>query len=232
MNVKILTCNFGRIAYMMNMGERIRAKRKELKLTQQALAELAGVNRVTVTGWEKDDYQPNGANLQALADALKCDPTWLVSGKGEPSNPPELKAVSVSVRQVPLISWVQAGSWTAADSVMSGDEPITWLYTTATVSEKAFALRVRGDSMTNPSGKPTIPEDSIVIVEPEMSDIASVNGKIVVAHVDGGTEATLKKFVEDYPHRYLVPLNPNYKTIECDGNCRIVGVVKQVIMEF
>lgn len=232
MNVKILTCDFGRIAYMMNMGERIRAKRKELKLTQQALAELAGVNRVTVTGWEKDDYQPNGANLQALADALKCDPTWLVSGKGEPSNPPELKAVSVSVRQVPLISWVQAGSWTATDSVMSGDEPITWLYTTATVSEKAFALRVRGDSMTNPSGKPTIPEDSIVIVEPEMSDIALVNGKIVVAHVDGGTEATLKKFVEDYPHRYLVPLNPNYKTIECDGNCRIVGVVKQVIMEF
>lgn len=232
MNVKILTCDFGRIAYMMNMGERIRAKRKELKLTQQALAELAGVNRVTVTGWEKDDYQPNGANLQALADALKCDPTWLVSGKGEQSNPPELKAVSVSVRQVPLISWVQAGSWTETDSVMSGEEPITWLYTTATVSEKAFALRVRGDSMTNPSGKPTIPEDSIVIVEPEMSDIASVNGKIVVAHVDGGIEATLKKFVEDYPHRYLVPLNPNYKTIECDGNCRIVGVVKQVIMEF
>ncbi|MGU0015538.1 hypothetical protein ACVXG9_03895 [Escherichia coli] len=22
------------------------------------------MNRVTVTGWEKDDYQPNGANLK------------------------------------------------------------------------------------------------------------------------------------------------------------------------
>lgn len=232
MNVKILTCDFGRIAYMMNMGERIRLKRKELKLTQQALAELAGVNRVTVTGWEKDDYQPNGANLQALADALKCDPNWLVSGKGDASISPELKPVSVSVKQVPLISWVQAGSWTATDSVLSHDDAISWLYTTATVSDKAFALRVRGDSMTNPLGRPTIPEDSIVIVEPEMNDIASINGKIVIAHIDGGSEATLKKFVEDYPHRYLVPLNPNYKTIECDGNCRIVGVVKQVIMEF
>lgn len=232
MNVKILTYDFGRIAYMMNMGERIRLKRKELKLTQQALAELAGVNRVTVTGWEKDDYQPNGANLQALADALKCDPNWLVSGKGDSSVTPELKPVAVSVRQVPLISWVQAGSWTATESVLANDDAISWLYTTATVSEKAFALRVRGDSMTNPQGKPTIPEDSIVIVEPEMTDIASINGKIVIAHIDGGTEATLKKFVEDYPHRYLVPLNPNYKTIECDGNCRIVGVVKQVIMEF
>ncbi|MBZ6397238.1 MULTISPECIES: LexA family protein [Pantoea] len=232
MNVKILTYDFGRIAYMMNMGERIRQKRKELNLTQQALAEKAGVNRVTVTGWEKDDYQPNGANLQALADALKCDPTWLVSGKGEAAATPLLRPVQVSAKEVPLISWVQAGTWTATDPGITRDEAIMWLYTTASVSDKAFALRVRGDSMTNPHGNPTIPEDSIVIVEPEIHDVAAINGKIVVAHIDGGSEATLKKFVEDFPHRYLVPLNPNYKTIECDGNCRIVGLVKQVIIEF
>ena len=41
---------------MMNMSDRIRQRRKELNLTQQALADLTGVNRVTVTGWEKDDY--------------------------------------------------------------------------------------------------------------------------------------------------------------------------------
>ncbi|MFO5417793.1 S24 family peptidase, partial [Salmonella enterica subsp. enterica serovar 1,4,[5],12:i:-] len=50
--------------------------------------------------------------------------------------------------------------------------------------------------------------------------------------INGGQEATLKKFVEDWPNRYLVPLNPNYKTIECGENCRIVGLVKQVIMDF
>ncbi|WP_252515251.1 LexA family protein [Candidatus Pantoea bituminis] len=232
MNVKILTYDFGRIAYMMNMGERIRQKRKELNLTQQALAEKAGVNRVTVTGWEKDDYQPNGANLQALADALKCDPNWLVSGKGDSVASPVIQPVLVSVKEVPLISWVQAGTWTATDPGLTRDEAITWLYTTASVSDKAFALRVRGDSMTNPHGNPTIPEDSIVIVDPVIHDIASINNKIVVAHIDGGSEATLKKFVEDWPNRYLVPLNPNYKSIACDGNCRIVGVVKQVIMEF
>jgi len=232
MNVKILTYDFGRIAYMMNMGERIRQKRKELNLTQQALAEKAGVNRVTVTGWEKDDYQPNGANLQALADALKCDPNWLVSGKGDSVVSPVIQPVLVSVKEVPLISWVQAGTWTATDPGLTRDEAITWLYTTASVSDKAFALRVRGDSMTNPHGNPTIPEDSIVIVDPVIPDIASINNKIVVAHIDGGSEATLKKFVEDWPNRYLVPLNPNYKSIACDGNCRIVGVVKQVIMEF
>lgn len=41
----------------MKMNERIRARRKELKLTQAVLAKLVGVNRVTVTGWESGDYE-------------------------------------------------------------------------------------------------------------------------------------------------------------------------------
>ncbi len=68
----------------MKMNERIRARRKELKLTQAVLAKLVGVNRVTVTGWESGDYEPGGANLQALAAVLKCNPHWLISGNGDP----------------------------------------------------------------------------------------------------------------------------------------------------
>lgn len=52
-----------------------------------------------------------------------------------------------------------------------------WVYTTALVSEMAFALRVRGDSMTNPLGSPSIPEGSIVIVEPDIIDTECINGK-------------------------------------------------------
>ncbi len=68
----------------MKMNERIRARRKELKLTQAVLAKLVGVNRVTVTGWESGDYEPGGSNLQALAAVLKCNPHWLISGNGDP----------------------------------------------------------------------------------------------------------------------------------------------------
>lgn len=119
---------------MMNMSDRIRQRRKELNLTQQALADLAGVNRVTVTGWEKDDYQPNGANLQALANALKCDPLWLVSGKGSPEPKLNLKPEIFSVKKVPLISWVQAGSWTMTDHGVKEDdaEPVG-LYNSACI---------------------------------------------------------------------------------------------------
>ncbi|XNM49592.1 helix-turn-helix domain-containing protein [Escherichia coli] len=58
------------------MSDRIRQRRKELNLTQQALADLTGVNRVTGTGWEKDDYQPNGAQPSSPAptrlNAILC----------------------------------------------------------------------------------------------------------------------------------------------------------------
>ncbi|KFC13145.1 C2 family repressor [Trabulsiella guamensis ATCC 49490] len=216
----------------MNMSDRIRQRRKELKLTQQSLAELTGVNRVTVTGWESDGYQPNGMNLQALAIALQCDPLWLVNGEGSPEQKTNLKPEIFTVKKVPLISWVQAGAWTMTDPGINEGEADEWVYTTSIVSKMAFALRVRGDSMTNPHGAPSIPEGSIVIVEPDIMDTGQINGKIVVAHIDGGQEATLKKFVEDWPNRYLIPLNPNFKAIECGENCRIVGLVKQVIMDF
>ncbi|EHL2774450.1 helix-turn-helix domain-containing protein [Salmonella enterica subsp. enterica serovar Hvittingfoss] len=227
---------------MENMSDRIRQRRKELKLTQQALAELAGVNRVTVTGWESGEYQPNGLNILALCDALSCDPSWLagdaktaerhlIAPTGSRQLSPPNSRHLTSAKKIPLISWVQAGSWTATDSITGHDDAEKWIYTTATVSDKAFALKVRGDSMTNPAGFPSIPEGSIIVVDPIINNTDSINGKIVVAYIDGGTEATLKKFIDDWPNKYLVPLNPNYKVIECNEGCSIVGQVKQVIMD-
>ena len=61
----------------------------------------------------------------------------------------------------------------------------------------AFALRVAGDSMVNPLGFPSIPEGSIVIVDP---DGIAENGKIVVARLEDSVEATLKKLVINGPH--------------------------------
>lgn len=227
---------------MENMSDRIRQRRKELKLTQQALAELAGVNRVTVTGWESGEYQPNGMNILALCDALSCDPLWLagdaktaerhlLAPTGSRQLSPTRSRHLANAKKIPLISWVQAGTWTATDSVVTYENVDKWIDTTATVSDKAFALKVRGDSMTNPTGFPSIPEGSIIVVDPIINNTDSINGKIVVAYIDGGTEATLKKFINDWPNKYLVPLNPNYKVIECSEGCSIVGQVKQVIMD-
>ncbi|EIC83587.1 Repressor protein C2 [Serratia sp. M24T3] len=96
------------------------------------------------------------------------------------------------------------------------------------VSSDAFALTVRGDSMTNPSGLPSIPEGSTVIVDP---NVEATNGKIVVARIAGTSEATMKKLVIDGPNKYLVPLNPRYANIPICDNCEIIGVVRGVQYE-
>ncbi|EPK7574212.1 TPA: LexA family transcriptional regulator [Klebsiella pneumoniae] len=217
----------------MKMNERIRARRKELKLTQAVLAKMVGVNRVTVTGWESGDFEPGGSNLQALAAALKCNPQWVISGLGDPeSEDVTYKPTEVfGVKKIPVLSWVQAGEWTDNGASITEDDISEWIYTTANLCDEGFALKVRGDSMTNPTGAPSIPEGSLVVVDPDYGSPYEVNGKIVVAQLLGSTEATLKKFVIDGPLKYLVPLNPNYRALEVNGNCKIVGVVRQVITD-
>ncbi|EPL0394443.1 LexA family protein [Enterobacter ludwigii] len=217
----------------MKMNERIRARRKELKLTQAVLAKLVGVNRVTVTGWESGDYEPGGSNLQGLAAALKTNPQWIISGDGDPDCDEILykPTEKFGVKKIPILSWVQAGEWTESGAPITEDDISEWIFTTASLSDEGFALRVRGDSMTNPNGAPSIPEGSFVVVDPDYGSPQEVNGKIVVAQIVGSAEATLKKFVIDGPLKYLVPLNPNYRVMEVNGNCKIVGVVKQVVTD-
>ncbi|MGR9087303.1 MAG: LexA family protein [Gammaproteobacteria bacterium] len=133
-----------------------------------------------------------------------------------------LEAGSSVQAKIPLINWVQAGQWR---EIMDTHEPEDWIDAVAHVTPRAYALRVIGDSMTNPHGAPSIPEGYIVIVEP---DIVPVNGSIVVARLEHTNEAILKKLVYDGPKRYLKALNPAYQAIEIDDKCIICGVVKKV----
>ena len=135
---------------------------------------------------------------------------------------PEIKG------SVPLISWVQAGAWTEViDNFHLGDAE-KWIDTTANVSSQSFALRIKGDSMTNPHGTPSLPEGSMVIVDPHSH---CDNGNIVVARLEDSMEATIKKLVIDGGQRYLKPLNPAYPTIPINGNCHIIGRAVRVELD-
>ncbi|AVJ17448.1 transcriptional regulator [Serratia sp. MYb239] len=64
-------------------GSRIRARRKEMKLTQRSLAQALGISHVSVSQWERDDSEPSGKNLFSLSRALRCSPTWVLFGDEE-----------------------------------------------------------------------------------------------------------------------------------------------------
>lgn len=224
------TSDSSNIGYMKTeMNDRIRQRRLQLELAQHQLAKMLGVSRVSVTKWESGAVKPAGENLHQLANALYCTPEWILYGTGgNPQDDTKLKPVTPPMVSVPVISSVQAGSWTDSYASARLSDVIRWCSTTVKVSEDAFALDVRGESMTNPAGYPSIPEGSTVIVEPHYGSTEELNGKIVVAIVDGSSEATVKKMVVDGPYCYLMPLNPNFKPIQCDDSCRILGRVVQI----
>jgi SOS-response transcriptional repressor LexA len=111
---------------------------------------------------------------------------------------------------VPLISWIRAGSWGEAADPFQPGEAEAWVPSMRPTSAKAFALRVRGDSMTAPYGK-SYPAGSIIIVEPERRSPS--NGERIVAKLVGSDEVTFKVYKEEDGRRWLQPLNPQHESI-------------------
>ena len=70
-------------------GEKIKAKRKAMGLSQDDLAEKLGVTRQAVSKWETDRAQPTTSNLQELARVFSVDMAYFIgeddSKKEEPS---------------------------------------------------------------------------------------------------------------------------------------------------
>ena len=206
--------------------------------TLKVIAEHVGVKQPTVSQWEADLMVPRGESLKKLEEILKTNSDWILHGKGNPDaryvlvqpDSQEFKAISLSTKRIPVISWVQAGAWNDTgcdDPAMTCTE---WMETSSGVSEHAFALIVRGDSMTNSSNPRSIQDGARVVVEP-IFDPEQLNRKIVVAMLEGSSEATIKEFIQDGPVKFLKPLNPAYPSMQINGNCRIVGVVKQIVVD-
>ena len=207
---------------METVGQRIKALRRITKTSQKELGKFCGVSDVAVGYWEKDINVPGGESLAKLAKYFNTSIDYILYGTELEGN------LITKMRRIPVISWVQAGQFTECKAAEVFSEVDKWVETSLRIGDNSFALEVKGDSMTNPNGLPTIPEGATVIVDP---DAEPLNGKIVVARLDGTNEATVKKLVIDGPQKFLVPLNPRYPNISINGNCLIIGVVKGVQYE-
>lgn len=204
-------------------GQRIRQLRKNKDMSQADLSKLISVSKVAISQWENGDTQPNGENLLRLAMTLGCAPEWIVTGKGSPDDihdnveaAPRLKGL------VPLINEVQAGAWTDIKTGFDESEISEWIPTPHASSRYAFALRVVGDSMVNPSERRSLAEGMIVVVDPEK---AARHRSIVVARLSNSDKATVKELVIDGDNRYLRPFNPQYPIIPITEGVMIIGVV-------
>lgn len=62
----------------MDIGQRIRHRRRMLDITQEELAEMVGVNQRQVWKYESDGAVPRGDTLRSLAQALHTSTDYLL----------------------------------------------------------------------------------------------------------------------------------------------------------
>ncbi|MCW0974123.1 helix-turn-helix domain-containing protein [Pantoea sp. JV6] len=104
----------------LTIGERIRARRKELDFTQRSLAKALKISHVSVSQWERDDSDPTGKNLFALSKVLQCSPTWILFGDDsqQPEEPRETGQV-LDERQKELLELFDALPESEQDAQLS-----------------------------------------------------------------------------------------------------------------
>lgn len=122
-------------------------------------------------------------------------------------------------RQLPLISWVQAGNWAGMDDPLSGDSFFVPGFTPAS----AFCLRVSGDSMTAADkDQISFPDGCIIVVNPKLTP---AKRSFVIAVSNKTHEATFKQLIEDCGQWYLKPINPQYPVMKVTEDMEVKGVV-------
>ncbi|MEW5290319.1 helix-turn-helix domain-containing protein [Erwinia papayae] len=219
---------------MSTVGQRIRKRRKEKKITQKQLASLVGASASAVTQWELDATQPKGENLIKIATLLECSPEWIISGD-EKSLPLQPKTTGFhqlkNVNSVPLLTWKEAAEYQPKDGF--GDRVVfkEWVDTAQEVPAGSFALKVMEGMIDSPFGL-RVPQGAVLIVEPRISDIYNSSGKIALVKNQKDNSITLRKLFIDGNDVYPLPLNPAIKNTDPSEHDYYFGIVKQIIINF
>ena len=180
----------------------------------QLLADALNMAPTIVSNWAKRGVSAKGAaSIQA---ALGISASYILEGTGNEmvrGYMIENVAPAPPMRgKVPLISWVKAGEFCKAEDPFLPGDADHWFDCPVFHSENTFALRVRGDSMTAPSGAGrTYPEGCIIFVDPLKR--SPNNGDRVIACLEGSDEVTFKVYKNEDGKQWLMPLNPQHEPI-------------------
>jgi len=192
------------------LGERLKIARLAAGLTQDELAVAAGTNDVSIFRYEAGLHKPKVDIISKLAAALKCNLTWLITGKGDMKNAFDgLKGVS-ELFPIPVYGKISAGYPT-----MTTDDIVEYICLPDAPAGSA-AMVVTGDSMN-----PTIKHDDYVVFL-QHDDVRS--GDIVVISNEYG-ELMVKRYRTKDDAGYFISDNPEYPIIKADGGHRLIGKV-------
>ncbi|AXA54637.1 LexA family protein [Pseudomonas thivervalensis] len=210
--------------------ELVKAKMKELHITQVVLAERLGMSQGGVGHWLTKRRQPSVEDMNRVLRELGLEFLEVAMVIREPDTSTE-EGMALARKYNPYFRY-PVSEWHEVGEVREGDPDAhgqaRYELTDYHALGDAFWLVVVGDAMTAPSGL-SIPEGMSILVDPA---IEAVPGKLVVACLPGSSDATFRKLIEESGQRYLVPLNPTYPKNLYTEQCRIIGVVVQATIRF
>lgn len=221
---------------MATFKERIKELRIAKKWTQQEVADRLGVNKQTISQYERGVREPQIETLEAIADIFNVSLNYLV-GKDNLTvrliNNSEYAIIeeyrnssNVKSRKIPVLGNVAAGIPIEAVENIIDYEEIT---EEMARSGDFFGLQIHGDSM-----EPRMKEGDIVIVR-KQEDAES--GEVVIAMVNGN-DACCKRLMKYQGGIQLLSNNPAYEPMmftdeEITNNpVRILGKVVELRAKF
>ncbi len=210
----------------MSIGQRISKLMLDMDVSNAKLARMIGVSRPTIGNWIEGKSAPTGENLTNLANALKVDPNWLMSGKESQArfdnNVDISQRIPFEGRPVPVISWVAAGAFDPIQTVLKDAEIDEYLPPIKECGKNGYGLVVTGISMS-----PKFEPEDRIYVNPDFQVSDLKTGDLVIVSCTGDNEATFKQLIIEGTTKYLKPLNPKWEEqiIKLTEDCRLVGKV-------
>lgn len=207
----------------MDVGERIKNRRKQLGLSAEQIAAELGVSPATVYRYESNEIMNMRIDkLEPIAKALHTSPAYLMGWSEETSSAAEDTNLVTIHYAGPVAAHFNA---TPDDAYEQSTIPAEWIGRRR--PEDFFLATVSGDSMY-----PQF-QDGDEILCLRCSDMG-ISGRIGIMLL-GGDEATVKRIEykpgEDWID--LIPINPEFKPRRIEGvdleQCRVVGRVIKVI---
>jgi repressor LexA len=195
----------------MTFGERVRARREQLDMTQDELAKKLGYkSRSSVNKIELDQRNMKQSQIVSLANALQTTPGYLMGWK-ENEHPIPSNIFIPAAHGIPILGTICCGDGIYAEQNYDG------MFFVDSSIKADCCLHVHGDSMIDAG----IRDGDIAFIQ-KGTDID--DGDICGIVLRDSNEAVLKKIFKSDGHLILQPCNTQYKPIiEDPDNVLIVG---------
>lgn len=200
----------------MDIGERIKKRRKELGLSAEQVADKLGVSPATIYRYESNDIVNMRIDkLEPIADILNTSPAYLMGWEEDINDLLQFDNIfPIETKKFPLL-----GETACGEPIFAEEDRESYVETGTNIKAD-FCLKCKGDSMVNAR----IHDGDIVFIRKQS---IVENGEIAAVIIDN--EATLKR-VYYYPEKSKLCLNaenPKYSPLVYVGdelnNIRILG---------